>query len=70
MACCSFLETVEYYNADSDSWGHVASLLDGTIGIAAIGYRGLVYAIGGFLEKDTENILLGSVECYDPRTNK
>lgn len=65
-----FLSTVEYYNPDSGTWGHVASLIDPTIGVAAIGFKNYVYVIGGFLEMDDESIVLGSVECFDPQRNR
>ena len=41
-----------------------------TIGAAVVGFRGLVWAIGGFLEHGEENIVLASVECYNPMTNR
>nr|KAG5697610.1 hypothetical protein BaRGS_001035 [Batillaria attramentaria] len=65
----TFLETVEYYNPDLDEWGHCASFFDAVIGVAAVGLHERLYVIGGFLEKGDDNVVLGTVECYDPRRN-
>ncbi|KAL8604119.1 hypothetical protein ACOMHN_047331 [Nucella lapillus] len=64
-----FLDSCEYYNPDTDEWGPIANIKDGTIGAAVIGFRGLVWVMGGFVEHNNGKIVLAAVECYDPRTN-
>ncbi|KAK7101585.1 uncharacterized protein [Littorina saxatilis] len=65
----AFLDSCEYYNADMDEWGSIANMADCTIGAAVLGFRGKLWVMGGFLEQGDDNIVLASVECYDPRTN-
>lgn len=66
----SFLDSCEYYNPDTDEWGPIANMMDETIGAAVVGFNGLLWVLGGFLEIQDDNIVLASVECYDPRTNR
>ncbi|XP_067684796.1 kelch-like protein 28 [Haliotis asinina] len=64
------LPFVEFYNPDTDTWGEVSAMTEAKIGAAAAGHRGLVYVVGGFLETENEKVVLGTVECYDPRKNR
>ncbi|XP_076448233.1 uncharacterized protein LOC143284956 [Babylonia areolata] len=64
-----FLDSCEYYNPDTDEWGPIANMRDSIIGAAIIGFRGMVWLIGGFVERRRSRVLLATVECYDPRTN-
>lgn len=63
------VNSVEYYNPDSDSWDIIMPMTENKLGVATIGYAGCVYVIGGF-QKDNDQGALDTVECYDPRTNR
>lgn len=64
------MNTVEYYNPDTDIWGFTESMTEAKIGMATAGYHGLLYVVGGFYETMNDKIVLDTVECYNPRTNK
>ncbi|XP_046369558.2 kelch-like protein diablo [Haliotis rufescens] len=64
------LPYVEFYNPDTDTWGGACAMTEAKIGAAAVGHRGLVYVVGGFLETVDEKVVLGTVECYDPMKNR
>ncbi|CAC5393671.1 KLHL9_13 [Mytilus coruscus] len=63
------LNSVEYYNPDTDTWGFTESMTEAKIGMATAGYHGLLYVVGGFYESMNDKIVLDTVECYNPRTN-
>ena len=65
-----FLQSGEYYNADLDKWGPIANIKEAIIGSASIGYEGMVWMMGGYLELAEDNIVFSSVDCYNPRTNR
>lgn len=45
-------------------------MTEAKIGMATAGYHGLLYVVGGFYESMNDKIVLDTVECYNPRTNK
>lgn len=45
-------------------------MTEAKIGMTVAGYHGLLYVVGGFYESVSEKIVLDTVECYNPRTNR
>lgn len=63
------LDTVEYYNADTDSWSYAANMTEPKLGVACIGYKGHLYVMGGSIDRGGKKVVLKTVECYDPKLN-
>ena len=67
---CRALNTVEYYNPDTDVWELTAPVTNEKIGVAAVGYNSQLYVVGGFMDTPNQKLVLDGVECYDPTTNR
>ncbi|XP_061187506.1 ring canal kelch homolog [Saccostrea echinata] len=63
------LDTVEYYNADTDSWNYAANMTEPKLGVACTGYKGRLVVIGGAVDRGGQKVVLTTVECYDPKLN-
>lgn len=63
------LDSVEYYNADTDSWSYAANMTEPKLGVACIGYKDHLFVIGGSVDRGGKKVVLNTVECYDPKLN-
>lgn len=63
------LDTVEFYNADTDSWSYAANMTEPKLGVACIGYKGHLYVMGGSIDRGGKKVVLKTAECYDPKLN-
>lgn len=64
-AADTFLNSVEYYEAVTDSWQMVSPLRQGRASAAACASNGFIYVLGG---ENLESVLK-TVERYNPRTD-
>src|SRR6266704_1046854 len=60
-----YLETVEKYDIDTDTWSAVAPLPNQRSDIAAVAHGGKIYVFGGC----SSTGVTGEVDMYDPQTN-
>ncbi|XP_050413538.1 kelch-like protein 20, partial [Patella vulgata] len=63
------LDSLEFYNPDTDAWAEATPLTECKRGVATIGYQGLLYCIGGFNVAKDKKSVLATVECFDPLQN-
>lgn len=61
---------MEFYRADLDEWEAGPDLEEARIGVAVAAYMGMLFAAGGFLETDNEQLVRDTVEVYDNKTRR
>nr|KAG5708439.1 hypothetical protein BaRGS_026166 [Batillaria attramentaria] len=64
------LTSLEFYRSDVDEWESGSEVGEARIGVALAAYRGMLFAVGGFLETQNEHVVRGTVEVYDHRTRR
>ena len=61
------IDSVEAYVPETDKWEKRASMASARAGVVTCQLGGKIYAIGGW---DGQNPALGTLEVYDPKTDK
>ncbi|KAK7103055.1 hypothetical protein V1264_021184 [Littorina saxatilis] len=60
------LSSMECYRPEVDEWEAGVAMNESRIGVAVAGYRGQLFAVGGFLETQHEHVVRSAVEIFDP----
>jgi len=64
-----YLETVEKYDIDTDTWSAVAPLPNQRSDIAAVAHGGKIFVFGGCTGTASAPSVTKEVDMYDPQTN-
>ncbi len=64
-----YLQTVEKYDIDTDTWSAVAPLLTPRSDLAAVAHGGKIFVFGGCTGTASAPSVTGEVDMYDPQTN-
>src|SRR5260370_24665652 len=64
-----YLNTVEKYDIDTNTWSTVAPLLNARSDLAAVARGGKIFVFGGCTGAASAPSFTGEVDMYDPQTN-
>src|SRR5712691_4872400 len=64
-----YLQTVEKYDIDTDTWSAVAQLPNQRSDMAAVAHGGKIYVFGGCTGTASAPSVTDEVDMYDPQTN-
>jgi N-acetylneuraminic acid mutarotase len=64
-----YLNTVEKYDIDTDTWSPVAPLLNGRSDLAAVAHGGKIFVFGGCTGTASAPSVSNEVDIYDPQTD-